>query len=381
MTEQNHTSSFRERFELAAFEDGGVVVDLATGYYSRLNASGAMILGEFARVETTEGAVSTVANRLGIPRALASEHLASLIAALAREGLRTEPIDSFRYRPSEGGGYDLWHGARRVLHVDEQGSALTLLAPAQGSRRPNQRVRERHRPEDPVLDGCHRLARFVLGQERFSAGNLRQEWSWQDHNSKNAREACWRADFGGSSGLRPGPHEPGHFRERRSSRPRVVRPSVQRVRGRPSHRAHLRPDPRGIGCSYFPAVSLVPRCRPSALRLTIRELSRADALGLITANQFLGAAGGQNWRASCGLVMLSPRRSRPTRSTCRTASTASTRRSEPTLQIRRRKTAERLEWDQDQAWPESGVPSAMRPIWSASWAAPASSATSTRARR
>ena len=296
MTEQITPALFRERFELAAFEDGGVVVDLATGYYSRLNASGAMILGEFARVETTEGAVSAVANRLGIPRALASEHLASLIAALAREGLRTEPIDSFRYRPSEGGGYDLWHGARRVLHVDEQGSALTLLAP----------------PRDLAV----RINEFVSAiapKILFLMGATVLHGScWAKNDSLLG--ICGKSGAGKTTTARTLAKHAGELisEDLLVFGPDLTNPAIfANGEARVHAWSVLASKEFEAGRRTVPTSDLTHAASGAAISLrslwfldagrrgptlTIRELSRADALGLITANQFLGAAGGQNWR-------------------------------------------------------------------------------------
>jgi len=119
---------FRGRFALAVFSDGGVVLDLETGSYSRVNSSAAILLEELDRADTTTAAVTKAADRLQIPAALALEHFRALTTQLVGEGLRHEPPDPFRYRRSHDGGYDLWHGDRLVLHADERGERLTLVA-------------------------------------------------------------------------------------------------------------------------------------------------------------------------------------------------------------------------------------------------------------
>lgn len=119
----------RERYALAAFADGGVVVDLESGSYARLNASAAALLSSLEAAETTEAALAAVAARFGIAEARARADLDALSRALALEGARIPPIEPFEYRPAAGGGYDLWHGERRALHVDAESRHLTLASP------------------------------------------------------------------------------------------------------------------------------------------------------------------------------------------------------------------------------------------------------------
>jgi hypothetical protein len=120
---------FRERYALAAFADGGVVVDLETGSYARLNASAAALLSSLEAAETTDAATAAVAARFQIDPARARADLDALSRALELEGARIPPIEPFEYRPAAGGGYDLWHGERWALHVDAEVRHLTLGAP------------------------------------------------------------------------------------------------------------------------------------------------------------------------------------------------------------------------------------------------------------
>jgi hypothetical protein len=121
--------TFRDRFALATFPDGGVVVDLETGSYSRLNASGAAVLEELARADGIDAAIAAIADRFRISLPTAMDDLRAITTGLQGEGLRNEPPDLFRYRPAPGGGYDVWHDARHVLHIDESGRVLRLKSP------------------------------------------------------------------------------------------------------------------------------------------------------------------------------------------------------------------------------------------------------------
>lgn len=121
--------SFRERFALATFPDGGVVADLRTGSYGKVNATGAAMLGALERAASFEAAAAEIASRLQIPVSVASRDMRGLVATLAGAGARTAPFGVLRYRPAPEGGYDLWHGERRALHVDADARRLTLASP------------------------------------------------------------------------------------------------------------------------------------------------------------------------------------------------------------------------------------------------------------
>jgi hypothetical protein len=121
--------AFRERFALATFSDGGVVADLTNGSYGRVNATGAAMLAALDGAASFDDAAADVAARLKIPVAVALRDLRGLVATLGGAGVRTAPIGVLRYRPAPEGGYDLWHGERRALHVDASTSRLTLASP------------------------------------------------------------------------------------------------------------------------------------------------------------------------------------------------------------------------------------------------------------
>lgn len=122
---------FRERFALETFADGGVVVDLVTGSYARLNPSAAALLSVLRDARETASAIDAAAARFGITPARAQADLVTLSLALEREGARVPPIEPFEYRQAADGGYDLWHGERRALHVDAMATHLTLASPPQ----------------------------------------------------------------------------------------------------------------------------------------------------------------------------------------------------------------------------------------------------------
>jgi hypothetical protein len=126
MPETLTPDAFRRRFALATFRDGGVVLDLATGSYSQLNASGAAVLRAFFDLPDDSAVIAAIAEQFRVETSVAEGYLKSIVDALLGEGLRYEPPDPFRYLPSTEGGYDVWHDARLALHVAPDGRRLIL---------------------------------------------------------------------------------------------------------------------------------------------------------------------------------------------------------------------------------------------------------------
>jgi hypothetical protein len=119
---------FRERFALATFDDGGVVVDLDGGSYWRLNGSAAVFCSELLAKPTIDSATAAAAERLKLPLGLAAEHLRAIAATLSGIGVRSERLGPFQYLRSNRGGYDLWHDGRHILQIDDAGELVTLVA-------------------------------------------------------------------------------------------------------------------------------------------------------------------------------------------------------------------------------------------------------------
>jgi hypothetical protein len=120
---------FRDRFALATFSDGGIVVDLETGSYSRLNASGAAVLEELARAQEIDAAVAAIAGRFRISLSEAANHLSNMAIALEAEGVRQEPPGDVLYQATADGEYLVSHGAKPVLVVADQGRMIKLMTP------------------------------------------------------------------------------------------------------------------------------------------------------------------------------------------------------------------------------------------------------------
>lgn len=118
---------FRERFALALFDDGGIVVDLFNGNYWRLNSTAAACCSAFQNESTLEDAIAAASASLGVPTSVATEYIQAITANLNGPSLRRERSGPFQYLDHEG-GYELWHSTQRVLQVDGRGDRVTLVA-------------------------------------------------------------------------------------------------------------------------------------------------------------------------------------------------------------------------------------------------------------
>src|SRR5450432_32448 len=66
MTAPISPETFRQSFALASFSDGGVVLNVATGSYSRLNASAALLCAEIEKADSPQTALTSISERFDI---------------------------------------------------------------------------------------------------------------------------------------------------------------------------------------------------------------------------------------------------------------------------------------------------------------------------
>jgi len=122
--------SFAERYLLAHFPSGGVIVDLVTGNYFRVNTSAAVICEILRSTDDRARALSHVGQELGIDPEEAGRALSGVIATLSAPSVRGEIQGSYHFFPA-GDGYELWHGDHRVLQVDGGSLEIRLASGAE----------------------------------------------------------------------------------------------------------------------------------------------------------------------------------------------------------------------------------------------------------
>jgi len=120
---------FCERYLLAAFASGGVIVDLATGNYFRVNRTAATICETLRSTGDVGEAEARVSRELRISADEARKAMGEVIALLAAPAVHGEIQGSYHFYPANG-GYGLWHGERCVLQVDSGAQTIRLATGA-----------------------------------------------------------------------------------------------------------------------------------------------------------------------------------------------------------------------------------------------------------
>lgn len=122
------TDDIGDRYLLARFPSGGVIVNLETGNYFRVDAKAAEVCRALVECAAPGAEASEVAARLGVPRAHAVRMLDEARAALDVPAARGEVQGSYPFLPA-GDGYALWHRDRPVLVVEGDGHAQRVRPP------------------------------------------------------------------------------------------------------------------------------------------------------------------------------------------------------------------------------------------------------------
>lgn len=115
-------SDFDQRYLLARYPTGGVVVDLESGNYFRVNASAALVCEAMRTGGDIEG---RIAERLGLTRPQADKILGEVASGLRTPQVRRTPQGSYHFFQEER-GYVLKHGERVVLEVDGAEAGIRL---------------------------------------------------------------------------------------------------------------------------------------------------------------------------------------------------------------------------------------------------------------
>jgi hypothetical protein len=111
------SQAFADRYLLARFSTGGVLVDLVTGNYFRLNRSAALVCDFLRGANDAKEAEDSVSRELKISPEEAAHTIDSVVATLSTPTFHGEIQGPYHFHPSEG-GYRLWHGDRCVLEVN-----------------------------------------------------------------------------------------------------------------------------------------------------------------------------------------------------------------------------------------------------------------------
>jgi hypothetical protein len=126
--------AFGERFALATFPDGGVVIDLVTGAYARLNLSATRILEALTTSVDLKSAGRLVETRLGMDDKEAARAIEEIVVALETQGQRRDRPDPFRYASApDNSGYVLSSNGSPKLWLSSDGLVVRAVSPVQSN--------------------------------------------------------------------------------------------------------------------------------------------------------------------------------------------------------------------------------------------------------
>ena len=122
------SDTFRDRYLIASFPTGAVVVDLETGNYFYVDPVAAQVCYVLANGDPA-AAATEVAKRLKVSESQATRAVSDTRSALATAPVRGTPPGPYHFYPEEQ-GFGLWHAGRRVLAV--AGEDLDIFVPPGG---------------------------------------------------------------------------------------------------------------------------------------------------------------------------------------------------------------------------------------------------------
>jgi hypothetical protein len=117
---------FRNRFVLRRFADGGVIVDLSSGTYTRMNASAAEICSILGESDDLASARSRIEARVIPHPERIDSALMTIADGLTRMGPRKQAELPFCYTPADS-GYVLANGGVPAVRVASDGRTIALL--------------------------------------------------------------------------------------------------------------------------------------------------------------------------------------------------------------------------------------------------------------
>jgi hypothetical protein len=120
---------FRDRYAVRRFDDGGIVVDLATGSYSRLNRSAASICEALLVAGSITSARRLIGEELRLNDAEVTMAIDHVLASLEFPGPRLVRPDPFVYELSaDRGGYALLANGSPKVWVSSNGLTIRWVA-------------------------------------------------------------------------------------------------------------------------------------------------------------------------------------------------------------------------------------------------------------
>jgi hypothetical protein len=303
---------FAERYVVRAFPSGGVIVDLETGNYFRVDARAAVACAALIDGDTAAAAAHEVANLLAITPEHAERVITDTRAALAAAPVRGVPTGPYHFHPEED-GYGLWHAGKRVLAVGLPDLEVSV-PPGLGIE------------QSPLLEFYVRAVApkimFTRGLSVLHAASCRVGEKLLAFAGQSGAGKTTTARAFVQAGATSISEDLLVFKAT-APRPTVALGSEERVHGwakraaehlaagaarMPSHDLAAMADGPDMPLS---AVLFVDAARRAGSDFVVRSLSDADGLLALMENDFLGASSTESWRqfiatatALCSAIQL-----------------------------------------------------------------------------
>jgi hypothetical protein len=121
--------AFAERYAIESFPDGGgVLVDLHTGGYFKLNATAVAVCAALGRGGTIDDAITELGKQMRIPPAEARDLVELVSKGLSTEAAREEVFGTLTYESRSDGSSLLLEDGRPIFRVDGARSSLRFCA-------------------------------------------------------------------------------------------------------------------------------------------------------------------------------------------------------------------------------------------------------------
>jgi hypothetical protein len=290
------SGSFPQRYLVARYSSGGVVVDLHTGNYFRVDTAAAEVCDVLMN-DDSKGVADEVARRLKLPRAQAAMAVTDTLSALATARVHGPLNGPYHFHPEES-GFGLWHAGKRVLAVESNDLNIYIPEGAGSERSPLLEFYVRAlAPKLMFLIGL-----TVLHASACKIGNSLVAFAGPSGAGKTTTARAFvRAGAGAVVEdllvLKPGMSKPsavldGEVRVHAWAKKLSLVLAAGSARVPSSELATMADGPHVA----VNAVLFVDVARRAGTDFCARSLSGPDALVALMANDFLGAASPAEWR-------------------------------------------------------------------------------------
>jgi len=290
---------FTDRYAIASFSDGGgVLVDLMTGGYFRLNATATLVCSALQATADMEEAIAFLARRMQVSSAEASHFVAVVREGLSQSVPRNAPMTPLLYGRSPDGSWILEENGRPIFAIADERRQVELCVSPAGLEGPLTFYLQALVPkllallDIPVLHAaaCRIHDRYVAFSGRSGAGKTTTALTFERGGARLLSEDLLILSIADQRILI---HAGGERFARDWAR--QVAPTVEACPGKPLDYGSLSGAPRGE-LVPLDAIWFVAEERRLGSELRLRPLSVSDGALALLNNGFLASSYPRQWR-------------------------------------------------------------------------------------